>query len=159
VAIDGYAVSGLSGLAAALYLHPPNHVLTVDVMRGTEKLSFEIPAMRARDRIDQLAEVADPVKNRVERLGIFGLNLDHELLSLLPDVRIARGVIVVGQAPGFNSVDTGLRPGDVIHAINQTPTESVEQLQSLVAQLKPGDAAVLRIERQGQFQYLAFEME
>jgi hypothetical protein len=35
----------------------------------------------------------------------------------------------------------------------------VEQLKSAVARLTPGDAAVLRIERRGQFQYLAFEME
>ena len=33
------------------------------------------------------------------------------------------------------------------------------ELGLAVAQLKPGDAAVLQIERQGQFQYLAFEME
>ena len=69
------------------------------------------------------------------------------------------GVIVVGQAPGFNSVNTGLQPGDVIHALNRTPVATVEQLRSAVAQLKAGDAAVLRIERQGRFQYLAFEME
>jgi len=37
--------------------------------------------------------------------------------------------------------------------------ESVEQLKSAVAQLKPGDAVVFQIERRGQFQYLAFEME
>jgi serine protease Do len=159
VAVDGYAVPGLSGFAAALYLHPRDEILTADVLRGTEKLSIEISAMRARDRIDQLADLADPVKNRIEPLGIFALNLDRKLLPLLPDLRIADGVVVVGQAPGFNSVDTGLQPGDVIHALNRTPIESVEQLQSLVAQLKPGDAAVLRIEHQGQFQYVAFEME
>jgi serine protease Do len=159
MAVDGYAVPGLSGFAAALYLHPPDEILTAEVLRGTEKLSIEISAMRARDRIDQLADLADPVKNRIEPLGIFALNLDPKLLPLLPDVRIAEGVVVIGQAPGFNSVDTGLQPGDVIHAINRTPIESVEQLQSVVAQLKSGDAAVLRIEHQGQFQYLAFEME
>jgi hypothetical protein len=36
---------------------------------------------------------------------------------------------------------------------------SCEQLKLAVAQLKPGDATVLGIERKGQFQYLAFEME
>ncbi|HVO63654.1 MAG TPA: trypsin-like peptidase domain-containing protein, partial [Terriglobales bacterium] len=158
LALDGYAVPGLSGFATALYLHPPDEVLTADVLRGTEKLSIEISAMRARDRIDQLADLADPVSNRIEPLGIFALNLDRKILPLLPDLRILEGVVVIGQAPGFNSVDTGLQPGDVIHALNRTPIESVEQLQSLVAQLKPGAAAVLRIERQGQFQYLAFEM-
>jgi len=65
----------------------------------------------------------------------------------------------VGPAPDFNSVNTGLRAGDVIHSLNRTPIASVEQLRTAVAQLKPGDAAVLRIERQGQLQYLAFEME
>jgi len=54
---------------------------------------------------------------------------------------------------------TGLRAGDVIHSLNRTPIESVEQLKSAVAQLEPDQAAVLRIKRQGQFQYLAFEME
>jgi len=152
-------VPGLFGFVKALYLHSPDQILRVDALRGRQKLSFEIPAVQARDRIDQLADVADPVKNRIERLGIFGVTLDRELRSLLSDVRIARGVVIVGQAQGFNSVDTGLRPGDVIHTLNRTPIESVEQLQSAVAQLKPGDAAVLRIERQGQFQYLAFEME
>ena len=77
---------------------------------------------------------------------------------LLPEVRVSTGVIVVGQALGFNSVNTGLRPSDVIHALKRTPLASVEQLRSAVAQLKPG-AAVLRIKGQEQFRYLAFEME
>jgi S1-C subfamily serine protease len=47
----------------------------------------------------------------------------------------------------------------MIHSLNRTPVESVEQLKVAVAQLKPGDGAVLWIERKGQFQYLAFEME
>jgi S1-C subfamily serine protease len=47
----------------------------------------------------------------------------------------------------------------VIHSLNHTTIESVDQLKLAVAQLQPGDAAILRIERRGQFQYLAFEME
>jgi hypothetical protein len=43
--------------------------------------------------------------------------------------------------------------------VNRTSLGSLKQLKSAVAQLKPGDAAVLGIERNGQFQYLAFEME
>lgn len=115
--------------------------------------------MRVRDPMDQLVDVADPIKSRVEQLGIFGLNFDGELHSVVPDMRIGIGVIVAGQAPGFNSVATGLRVGDVIHSVNRTYVGSLEQLKSAVAQLKPGDAAVLGIERKGQFQYLAFEME
>ncbi len=159
LAVDGHAILSLTGFVAALYEHPPDQVLRVDVLRGAEKLSLDIPAILARDRIGQLADVADPMKSRIESLGIFGMNLDEQLRSLLPDVRLGKGVIVVGQAPGFNSVEAGLRPGDVIHAVNRTPIESVDQLKSAMAKLKPGDATVLQIERQAQFQYLSFEME
>jgi serine protease Do len=159
VAVDGRSMLGLPGFVAALYLHPPDQVLKIDVLRGTEKLSFYVAGIEARDRIDQLADVADPTKSHIGLLGIIGLSLDDELRSLLPDVRMGTGVIVLGQAPGFNSVQSGLRAGDVIHSLNRTPVASVEELRNAVARLKPGDAAVLRIERQGQYQYLAFEME
>src|SRR5271166_5782773 len=158
-AIDGRPVLGLSEFAAALYIHPPDQVLKINALRGTQQLSVEVPAMRVRDGMDRLVDVADPIKSRVEQMGIFGLNFDGELHSLVPDMRIGIGVIVVGHAPGFNSVATGLRVGDVIHSVNRTSVGSLEQLKSAVAQLKPGDAAVLGIEREGQFQYLAFEME
>ncbi len=159
LAVNGHPMLGLPRFAAALFLHPPDQVMKLDVLRGTEKLSFNVAAVLPRDRMDQLADVANPLKSHIGPLGIWGLNLDDDLRSLLPDVRMGTGVIVVGQAPGFNSVNTGLRAGDVIHSLNRTPVASVEQLKSAVAQLRPGDAAVLRIERQGQFQYLAFEME
>jgi serine protease Do len=159
LAVDGHLILGLPGFTASLYQHPTDQALKIDVLRGTQNLSLDIPAVLALDRIDRLAELADPMSSRIEPLGIFGLNFDEELRPALWNVRLGRGVIVVGQAPGFNSVDTRLQPGDLIHALNGTPIESVEQLKSVVAQLKPGHAAVLRIERQGQFQYVPFEME
>ena len=159
LAIDARPILGLSEFAAAFYIHPPDQVLKIDALRGTQQLSVEVPAIRVRDRMDQLVDIADPIKSRVEQLGIFGLNFDGELHSLVPDMRIGIGVIVVGRAPGFNSVATGLRVGDVIHSVNRTSIGSLEQLRSAVAQLKAGDAAVLGVERRGQFQYLAFEME
>lgn len=159
LAVDSHPLLDLHMFAAALYRHPLDQVLKVDVLRGTQKLSLNVPAIQAQDRMDQLVDVSDPVKSYSARLGIFGVTFVGELRSLLPEVRLGSGVIVVGRSPGFNSVKTGLHTGDVIHSVNHMPIESVEQLNSAVAQLKPGAAAVLQIERQGQFQYLAFEME
>jgi len=78
---------------------------------------------------------------------------------MLPDIRMVTGVIVLGRAWGFDSIETDLQPGDVIHELNSRPIESVEQLKAAVALLKPGDSVVLRIERSGQFKFLAFEMD
>lgn len=159
LAVDGHPVLSLTGFAAALYRHMTFEVLKVDVLRGKQKLSFEVPAIPASDRIEQFAGIADPLKSHIRQLGILGLDITDDLLPLLPGVRIESGVIVIGRAPEFGSVATTLREGDVIHSLNRTPIQSIEQLKSALAKLKPGDAAVLLMERQRQLQYLAFEME
>jgi serine protease Do len=159
LAVDGHPMLSLTGFAAVLYRHTPDQVVKVDVLRGTQKLSFNVPAVLVRDRMDQVADVTDPMKSHIEPLGIVGLTFDEDLRSALPNVRIGTGVLVVGRAAGFDSVSAGLQPGDLIHSLNRTPIESVDQLRSALAKLKPRDAAVLQIERQGQMQYLAFEME
>src|SRR5208337_3347023 len=109
LAVDGHPMLDLHMFAAALYQHPLDQVLKIEGLRGRAKLSFNVPAVRARDRMDQFAGVADPLKSHIGPLAILGLDLNDELRSLLPDVRIGTGVIVVGRAPGFNSVSTGLR--------------------------------------------------
>lgn len=159
LAVDGRPIFTLTTFTAALYQHPPDQVLKIDVQRRAQRLSFNVAGIVPRDRMDQLADVADPTKSHIESLGILGLDLNAEFSSMLPGMRRTTGVLVIGQAPGFGSIDTGLRIGDVIHAVNGTPVDSVEQLRSAVAQLKLEDAVVLQIERRGQFQYLAFEME
>ena len=45
-------------------------------------------------------------------------------------VRSTSGVVVVGHARGFNTVDTGLQTGDVITSLNRTPITSVGQLRA-----------------------------
>ena len=159
LAVDDRPILNLTGFAAALYMHPPDQVLKMDVLRGAKKLSFQVPGILAPDSMGQLADVADPVKSHIALLGILGLDIDAKLRSMVPGMRSGEGVLVIGQAPGFNSANSGLRVGDVIHTLNRAPVESVTQLKSAVSQLKPGDSVVLQIERRGQFQYLAFEME
>lgn len=159
LAVDGHPMLSLLGFTAALYQHSPEQNVKIDLLRGSRKLSMNVPPVVVNDGIDQLADIADPVKSHIGSLGILALDLDTRTRSLVPGVRASGGVIVIAQARGFNSVNTGLRPGDVIHSLNQTEIQSVEQLKSTLAQLKPGAPAVLQVERRGQYQYLAFEME
>jgi S1-C subfamily serine protease len=91
--------------------------------------------------------------SRTNEVKIRGLDLDDTLRSLLPEIRGATGVLVVGQARGFDSIDARLRPGDVIHSLHRTPIESVAQSKSAVRQLNRCDAVVLRVERTGRFQF------
>jgi serine protease Do len=157
--VDGYAMQGVTEFTAVLYQHPPQLPLRVDVLRRGEKLSFRVAAFVVRDTLDQLADAPDPVKIHIEPLDILGMDLDDALRSVMPAVRSAAGVVVVGRARGFNTVDTGLQPGDVVASVNRTAVGSVAQLRAAVAELKRGDPVVLYIERLGRFRYLTFEME
>jgi S1-C subfamily serine protease len=158
VAVDGRAILGLPGLTAALYLHPPDEILQLEVLRGTQKLSLNLPALQYHDKVDQLADFIDP-NNRIGRLGIYVMDFDDKLRTAMADVCISSGVVVLGQSLDLNALSGNLRAGDIIHALNRVSIQSAEQLRSALRELKPGAPVVLQIERQGQLQYVDFEME
>ena len=156
VAVDGRPILGLPGLTALLYLHPLDEVVRMEILRDSEHLSLNIPAIEAHDQIDQLIDFIDP-NNRIGRLGIFAMNFDDRLRAAMPEVRIPSGVVVLGRSLDLNALTADLHAGDIIHALNRTRIESVEQLRSALRQLKTGDAVVLQIERQQKLQYVDFE--
>jgi serine protease Do len=74
-------------------------------------------------------------------------------------LRIPSGVVVVARAADLLGPDTGLKSGDLIHSLNATPVDSVEALRAALNKLKPGDAVVLQVERDGKLEWLAFDLE
>jgi serine protease Do len=159
LAIDDRPIASLPDFMAALYLHPHDQILKIDVLRRTKRMSFNVPVNVYHEKIDELAEVPDLQQTLIRRLSIFVTDLDDGVRSLLPDTRGDSGVVVVAQTSGANAVDTGLQTGDIIHAIDHTRLQSVSQFQAMVHDLKSGDAVVLQIERNRKLQYLSFEME
>jgi S1-C subfamily serine protease len=49
--------------------------------------------------------------------------------------------------------------GDVIHAINGTPVESMAGLRSTLDRLKTNSPVVLQIERGGHLMFVAFQLD
>jgi serine protease Do len=159
LSVDGYAMQGVTELTAVLYQHSPDKPLQVEVLRGEQNLAFSVPAYVVRDTLNRLGSAPDPSETHIEPLDILALDLDDGLRAVMPGLRSAIGVVVVGRARGFAGTDTGLQPGDVISSFNRTPIESVVDLRTAVASVKRGETVVLRIERLGRFRFLAFEME
>jgi serine protease Do len=85
--------------------------------------------------------------------------LNGELRSMIGDLRIPNGVVVIARAAELLGPETGLKTGDVIHTVNATPIDSVDSLRAVLGDLKPNSAVVLQVERDGKLQWLAFEME
>jgi S1-C subfamily serine protease len=68
-------------------------------------------------------------------------------------------IIVAAKAPEGQSQFIDLQPGDIIDAVNTFPVAFIETLQSSLDGMQPGDPVVLQIERNGRFQYLAFQLD
>jgi serine protease Do len=159
VKADDRAIGTLPAFTSALYLHPLDEVLKLEVLRGAEHKTLYIPVLEMKDSMDALSDLNVSRDNLVTRLGILGLNMNADLQKMLGPLRISSGVVVVARVAEFRSSPNGLDTGDVIHTLNQTPIDSLNSLRDALRQVKPHDSAVLQVERQGGLRWLAFEME
>ena len=159
LAIDGRQILGLPDVIMALYVHPPDRVLKMDVLRGETSMSFYVAVKVYHENIDALADIPGLQKTLVRKLNVFVADLDGNVKPLLEDTRSESGVVVVAQLSGSNAMDTGLETGDIIRAVDRSALQTTSQFETLVHDLRPGDPVVLQVERKGKLQYLAFEME
>jgi serine protease Do len=159
LSVDGRPIETLPQFQAFLFLRTKGESLKVEVLRGSERLTLQIPVIPRQDELDRIVDLVDAEKNIVPQLGILGLQIDEKISKLLPGLRFASGVMVAALTATTTSQGTGLQPGDVIHAFNRIPIVSIEALQSSVQATKPGSPVVLQVERDGKLQYVAFEWE
>jgi serine protease Do len=159
VSADDRPIDTLPALTAAMYLHPLDEVMKVVVLRDGKRKILEVAVSEHRDQMDKLMDAVDPDKSLVARLGILAIDLDDQIKSVVGNLRISNGVVVIARAADLLGPETGLKTGDVIHSVNMTPVDSLDSLRATLDVLKPGGAVVLQVERDGQLQWLAFEME
>jgi serine protease Do len=159
VRADGRLIGTLPAFIAALYLHPLDEVLKLEVLRGTEQKTLFIPVLEMKDPMDSLSDLVNSGENLVSQLGILALSLNDELRSMVGTLRNPSGVVVVARVANFMSSETGLETGDIIHSVNQAPIDSLSSLRAALTQIKPRDPVVLQVERGGGLQWLSFDME
>ena len=156
---DDRRIETLPSLSSALYLHRLDQVVKLEILRGNEKKTLQVPAIEQHDHMDDLLDSVNPENSLISRLGILAVDLTDDLRSRLGSLRIPSGVVVVGRAADLILPDTGLLAGDIIHQLNTTSIDSMDQLRAIVGALKTGDAVVLQVERDGGLLYVSFEME
>jgi serine protease Do len=157
--LDGRSIGSVPLARMIIGTRPSDAVLEAKVMRGTRELTLEIPVKQDRTDFDEMADVSDPSKSLVKKLGIFGVEIDDKIAAELPSLRRPSGVIVAALAADMLGVETDLQQGDVIHALNGKSIESLDALRSGLQDISSGAPGVLQIEREGKLIYVSFEME
>src|SRR5687768_392557 len=115
---------------------------------GNIGIGFAIPSNMAKAVMDQL------LKNGKVRRGMLGVtiqSIDSDLASSL-NLPAARGAIVTSVATGGPAERAGIRRGDVITAVNNTPVNDPNSLRNTVAALAPGTNTTVTLQRNGQDQ-------
>ncbi len=159
VSADDRPIDTLPAFTAALYLHPVDQVMKLVVLRESEQKTLNVPVLQEKNPMDQLLDLANPDSNLVAPLAILAIGVDDRIRSAIGGLRKPSGVIVLGRAADLLGPDIGLATGDVIHAVNNRPVDTVENLRSALSQLKSGDSVALQVERQGKLQFVAFDLD
>lgn len=124
------------------------------IIQGAQGIGFAIPIDTAKRIADQLI-----TKGRVDHpfLGINMVSLTPEIKQRLnnsrnSNVRVEadQGVLIVQVVQGSPADRGGLRPGDVIVAINNQPVTKGEQVQQQLEQSGVGNQLPIRVQRGGQ---------
>jgi serine protease Do len=158
VAIDGRNAESLPYVAYRLFSMEGGEKVQMQVMRGTQKMSFDVPLKERPHEMDQVSALADPERSLVSQLGILGVEIDKKIAGMIEDLRDPYGIIVAARAAGAAG-EVPLATGDVIRALNGEPMTTLERLRAAVKAVPTGGAVVLQIQREGKLQYVAFTLE
>jgi Do/DeqQ family serine protease len=110
---------------------------------GNIGIGFAIPSNMAKTVMDQLVKQG---KVRRGQLGISVRRVDSDMAASL-GMSEAKGVIVNSVAAGSGAEKAGLRQGDVITAINDSPVSDTNAFRNRVASNAPGSNVTLTVLR------------
>ena len=114
---------------------------------GSMGVGFAIPVSTAKQVLEGIVKDGQVTRGWI---GVEPQELNAELAEafrLKPEAVQGGGVIITGVLQNGPAAQGGIRPGDVIIAVNAQPVKNVSQLLSAVAALKPGTASPFTVLR------------
>ncbi len=121
---------------------------------GYQGIGFAIPVNLASQVMDQLVEHGEV---RRGMLGIYMGEIDSDL-SVSLDLDSRKGVLVTEVKEDTPAEEAGLKPYDVIVAVDEVPTDGPAALKSYIAHQPPGTEVQLTVLREGRRRTVTAEL-
>jgi len=159
VSLDGEPIRDFFDFRVAIANSVPGTEVEIEVFRDGENMAFsielgeldadEIAGLETEEREDLIDTLGFEVNNLTDNL--------RQQLRLQPEVN---GVVVTSINQRSRAYRQGLREGDVITQISNQPVENENQFYSIMNDFvqAESDALLLRIFRQGNNMFIAFEL-
>ncbi len=159
LALNGKIMENGRQFDVNLYGHSIGDLVSLEVLRGSQKLTFRVRVIEREDDFGHLLEMVTPENSLVPKLGILGLDIDGQIAKILFPPRKLGGVLIAARSPGSPYWQAEFLPGDVIYAINGKEVTSLASLRSRLTELQTGDPVVVQVQRQETLRFIAFEIE
>ena len=111
---------------------------------GSMGIGFAIPVNLAKQVMESILANGSVTRGWI---GVEPQNLSRELLESLGLPQNTAGVLLSGVLEGGPASKGGIKPGDVLVAVNGNDIKDVRQLLNQIAQIGPGNEASLKILR------------
>lgn len=157
--LNGKTIETARQFDDAIYRRPAATKVSVGIERRGQHLLLTARVASHSPKEEHLAALVSPAKNLIPRLGIFCVEINDQMTRMIPGLRRQYGLLVAARSPEGQAPFIDLRPGDVIHEMNNLPIALFDLFRSRIEELKSGDPVALQIERDGRLQYVAFEIE
>ena len=159
LSLNGKSESNARQMEVDLFRYPAGAKVELQILRDGSKQTMSVTTVERHGDPQRFADLVDPAKNLVNRLGILGIDIDERISSLLPDLRKHYGVVVAAKGGDSSYSGDNLHLGDVIYAVNNAPVTDVATLRKQLDLLKDTDAIVLQVERDSRLMYITLENE
>ena len=121
---------------------------------GSMGIGFAIPVNLAKQVMESILANGSVTRGWI---GVEPQNLSKELSESLGLPANTEGVLISGVLEGGPAAKGGIKPGDVLIAVNEKPIKDVRGLLNQIAQISPGNQAKLTVLRKGKEMELAVE--
>jgi len=160
VSLNGKLIENGRQFQVNVYPASLGEKVELEVLRGSEKLTFRVPVLERAHDASRLAEMVRPEDNLIPELGILALDLSPEVAAVLSELRQEAGVVVAAAAASGGALrGDRLHPGDVIYAVNRAPVRRITELREALSRLPGGDPVVLQVQRGAELLFLELRLE
>jgi serine protease Do len=152
VSFNGKEIKEMSELPYVVASTPVGKSVTVEVIRKGKKKNVEVKISELKDEKE-----APVVTEAKPKLGMTVEDLTPELAKNF-GLSESKGVVVVEVEEGSSAAEAGLKAGDVILEIDQSPVKDVKDFNRKIESYKAGDTVLVLAKRRGATVFLTLKV-
>jgi serine protease Do len=153
VSFDGKEIVEMKDLPYLVASTPVGKTVPVVIIRKGRKKTVQV-------KIGELKEVKKPLQVGDTKLEL-GMGVEEITPELARDfdLQVTEGLVVVHVVPGSPAAEAGIKPGDVILELDQSPVRDMKTFHRKIKTYKEGDTVLFLIRRQSSTLYLTLKIE